>query len=86
MLHLATFHNAHAQTSRRCLLQLWERVVYGCIANIFTKYLDFNVRWITTITSSFMLQRRPTTKLCHYLRWPALLSTSIDVNVVFAMT
>ena len=46
MLQLVIYRNAHALTSQKCQLNLWEEKENECIANIFIICLDFCARWI----------------------------------------
>jgi len=72
MSQLLTCHIVHALTLRKCHLNIWERKENKCIANIFTMCLDFCVRWITIVTSSFTLQHTPTMRLCDSLNLQVL--------------
>lgn len=82
VLQLMTSLNAHVRTSPKCCHELWGEKENGCIANTYTMSSDFYVRQITKMTSSFMLRRIPSTRLCDYLSLLALLNASNDGSIM----
>lgn len=55
------------QTSPNYPLKLYSKNGDGCTANIFVTYLDFSMRWITTMVTLFVLQHIHATRSCDYM-------------------
>ena len=63
MSQFAISHIAFALISQKKIIQsLGKKRGNGCTTNIFILCVDFCARWLSTMTSSFTLQRTPSTR------------------------